>query len=298
MKTLVLDCNYLCHRASHSTGSLKNGNVDTGVIYGFLNALIDTCETFQTHKVLFIWDSKGSIRKEYFPAYKEKRHKDKTPEEKIQAKACYAQIDLLRKKILPKLGFNNHFLQEGLEGDDVMASMIFDERYKNKEFIIVGNDKDLYQLLSSHCTMWVPGKGMYTVKTLKEQFGVSPEEWKRVKSIGGCSSDEVPGIANPNPAKPENKVRNIAEGTAVNYLLGKLGEHTQAFKNITSKAGKKKEKFNELLVFLPHPETNTFDIEKDKGSVKKFKKLCKKYEFKVFLKERMDEWERLLEGGY
>jgi len=146
--------------------------------------------------------------------------------------------------------------------------------------------------------MYVPGKGMYTVKKLKEEYGVSPEEWKRVKSIGGCSSDEVPGIANPNPDKPEQKVRNIAEGTAVNYLTGKLGEHTQAFKNITSKAGKKKEKFNELLVFLPHPATGTFDIKKDKCSVKKFKKLCKNYGFKSFLKERMDEWERLLKEGY
>lgn len=298
MKTLILDCNYLCHRASHSTGNLKSGNINTGVIYGFLEALINTCETFSTDQVLFIWDSRGSIRKKYFPAYKEKRHKDKSPEEKLQAKACYQQIDLLRTKILPKLGFVNHFLQEDLEGDDVMASIVFDERYKHKEFIIVGNDKDLYQLLSSHCTMWVPGKGMYTVKTLKEEFGVSPEEWIRVKSIGGCSSDEVPGIANPNPSKPENKVRNIGEGTAVRYLKGELGEHTQAFKNITSKVGKAKEKFNELLVKLPHPMTGEFFIQEDKCSVKKFKKLCKKYEFKRFLKERMDEWERLLEGGY
>ncbi|GAH13180.1 unnamed protein product, partial [marine sediment metagenome] len=39
-KWLILDCNYLCHRAAHSTRDLSYKGVATGVIYGFLRDVL------------------------------------------------------------------------------------------------------------------------------------------------------------------------------------------------------------------------------------------------------------------
>ena len=88
-KYLLLDCDYLCHRALHSTGGLSYHGSATGVIYGFLKSLSGFQDLFNTSNFIFCWDSptKHLHRKTLYPEYKENRDWDKkTPEEQVSDK--------------------------------------------------------------------------------------------------------------------------------------------------------------------------------------------------------------------
>jgi len=139
MKYILFDCSFLCHRARFTTGALDNG-----VIFGFLSSVIDICEAFECYNPIFIWDSKKSHRKKIFPYYKKKRRKDLTPEELLELKECFRQMDVLRSEIIPDMGFKNSFRQTGLEGDDLIAKIVLDMNNSKHRFIIVSSDQDLY----------------------------------------------------------------------------------------------------------------------------------------------------------
>ena len=82
-KYLLLDCNYLCHRAKHSTGDLSYGGDATGVIYGFLKSLSGFQDFFNTSNFVFCWDSNTSKRKEIYPEYKANRENKEYTDEEI-----------------------------------------------------------------------------------------------------------------------------------------------------------------------------------------------------------------------
>jgi len=70
MKHIILDCNYLCHRAKHIFGDLTYDGNATGVIYGFLKSLSAFQDLFNTSNFVFCFDSRTSKRKEIYPNIK------------------------------------------------------------------------------------------------------------------------------------------------------------------------------------------------------------------------------------
>ena len=141
-KWLILDCNFLCHRAKHSMGGLSHGNTPTGIIYGFLKSIQSFQDQFDTKHIIFCWDSKTSKRQEIFPAYKKKRadrYKDLTKQEIKFEKEFRYQMKMLRTKYLKLIGYKNNFVQPGYEGDDIMASITLNLKM-NDEAILITSD--------------------------------------------------------------------------------------------------------------------------------------------------------------
>ena len=94
---LILDCNYLAHRAKHVFGDLSHEGSMTGVIYGFLKDLLILSERFNTQRFIFCWDSKSSKREKIYPLYKANRKAiEYTKEEQEFYKAFQNQMYLLR----------------------------------------------------------------------------------------------------------------------------------------------------------------------------------------------------------
>ncbi len=191
MKILVIDANCLAHLAKHSKKGLTYGEMETGVIFGFLEQIKILANKFKTNKFIFCWDSKKSKRKELYPEYKSHRHKDKTELERIEDNLAFKQFYDLRTSILPKLGFKNIYIQTGYEADDLIASIV----KKNKEdYIVVSTDDDLLQLLD-YCNIYNPKtKKLENIATFTEEYGITPDMWSGIKSIAGCTSDNVKGV--------------------------------------------------------------------------------------------------------
>lgn len=266
MKTwLVLDGNNLAHRAYHSTGMLSFGENPTGVYYGFLREVISLSHQHNTNNFVFCFDCGKSKRCKLFPEYKEKRHKDKTQEEQEQYIILRKQIQKLRRRILPEIGFNNVFWEKGYEADDLIASFVKHNLDPKDTAIIVSGDHDLYQVLSKkRVIIWKSQQKVpYTEKCLAKEFnGIEPSRWHCVKAISGCSSDGIPGI------------KGVGEIKASQYLTGLLTKG-KAFEAIET--NQELINRNLELVKLPFPNTPKLVLKKDEVTVKKWKVFLKTY---------------------
>jgi len=263
-KYLLLDCNYLCHRARWSTGYLSYEGDATGVIYGFLKSLSSFQDIFNTSNFVFCWDSNTSKRKEIYPEYKANREKKEyTDEEQKFNRAFRRQMKKLRTTYLSIIGFRNVFIQRGYEADDVIASI---SRWLGRldEAIIISSDEDLYQCIEGNISFYNPRTSKtLTLQSFKKQYGIEPVLWGMVKSIGGCTTDNVKGV------------RGVGEKRAIDFLLSRLNPNSKAYKNITSPEGNDISDNNQELVVLPMKGTQRFKLRRDNLSEQGWRQVTK-----------------------
>lgn len=253
-KWLVIDANGLAWRAFHSTGGLSYNNVPTGVAYGLLGEVLRLQGQFNPKKGFVFCFDKGPLKrsaicKEYkYERYK--RSKEATGELLEKLNRVRQEIERLRTELLPLAGYRNVYSQEGMEADDIIASVCLNLD-SNDRAIIVSSDKDMFQLLSKRVSVWRPReKELWTSKKFRETYGIKPKSWITVKSLAGCSSDEVKGI------------RGVGELTAIKYLRGELKGIKLDY--ILSKAGKRTLKRNWPLIALPYEGCKQFKPKRDK----------------------------------
>ena len=265
---LLLDSNFLTHRALHSMGQLSHNDIKIGTIYGFLRDVVGFQELFDTTNVAFCWDYGLGIRKEMYPPYKAKRDARKaalTGTELAMHQEFHAQVDKLRDRYLPKLGYSNVFFKEGYESDDIIASLC--ATLQGKEIIIITADKDLWQCLGPDVRQYNPTtKQTTTAELFRQTWGIEPDQWADVLSIAGCNTDEVAGLA------------GIGKLTAAKYLRDELKPGTK-LAAIDCRNGSKVWRRNLGLTRLPLAGVGTFTLQPDTVSVAKWQALCDKLGF-------------------
>ena len=220
---------------------------------------------------VFAWDHKKKVRKLINKTYKEGRKSPLTKDD-------IEQFNILRKDVLPGIGFQNNFISNGLEADDIIAMVT--KLYKGKK-MIVSSDTDLYQLLDEDTSMYKSTrKEIYTSKDFEEEWDIKSTLWPLVKAIAGCATDNVAGIT-----------KGLGEKTAIKFLKReKINEKIR--KEICTK-GKEIVKKNLRLVLLPFDGIiNPYFVKPDKLSIDAFELICTEYGFKVFLKDRV-EWKQI-----
>lgn len=275
MKTwLFIDCDYLCHRALHSTGGLQFNEQSTGTLYGFLSAILKLESDFATSNLVFCFDFHGKAkRREIFPEYKLKREQEKQAlvgDERKHYLGFCNQRDMLRKEILPELGYRNVFYQKGYEADDMIA-MACEALPADERAHIVSHDNDLYQLLEHKRVLQylLPKQQFYTEVTLSHEYAIGPNEWPRVKAIAGDAGDEIPGVYGVGPK------------TAAKYVCGlrcrdKIEQDIKAAEDIIRR--------NLQLVTLPFPGAQPVTLEtKEERSAKKWRQVATKFGMKSLL---------------
>ena len=283
MKCLIIDSNYLCHATYHSMPKLAFKSRSTGVLFGFLKRIIALASQFPEHKIVFVWDTVDSIRKEVYPDYKKvraSRDQSMTDEDKRNKRKFQGQVSEIRDVMLPDLGFKHIYSQLGYEADDLMASI----KNNNKDYkiILVTTDQDMYQLIDHNCMMYNPAtKSLQTINTFAEEFGCHPALWGDAKAIAGCSTDNVKGVA------------GVAEKTAIKYLTRKLNPKSKKYKDI--EANKDITEENKSLVMLPLDGTMAIDISSDGDTNRhKFIKVCENYGFKSLITEKnLNKWDKI-----
>ena len=278
---LLIDSHYLGYQALYTQEGLSYHDIQTGVLYGFLARVLSLGQFFKTNNLIFCWDSKTSLRKKAFEGYKQKRQDNRTEEQKEKIRIAHKQFTLLRREILPAMGFRNCLIQKGLEADDVIAKTA---EVELGDKIIVSADEDFYQCLAPNLRIWNPSKKrIMTLRKFSDSYGITPKQWIMVKQIAGCSSDCVPGV------------RGIGEVFAIRYIRHTLPPHTKRYKSI--KANEETIARNAGLVTLPHPKTKRQQIQATTFSSSGFKRVCKKYGFHSFLQpEQYKAWLDFMSG--
>lgn len=268
MKIMIIDGSALCHMMFHALPSMSFEGVNTSIIFGFLTKLLHYQQKFDADRIVFAWDSKKSKREEIFPEYKRVRkeaREKQTEEEKELAKPIKVQFSLIRKEILPDLGFSNIFYQDGYEGDDIIASVC--KNYKEREIIIISSDSDLYQLITERHLMFnIRNRVMITEEAIFNTYGIYPHKFADMKGISGCITDNVPGVP------------GIGDKTAIKYLCGDLKRTSKTYQNIVN-SSELIEKTRKLVV-LPFEGVDSFVVKPDTCTLEKWQEVIKSYGFK------------------
>ena len=258
---ILIDSGCIGARAVFTMGDLSYNEAPTGVVYGFLKEIQTIATEYKTNDIMFFWDSKRSFRKDVFPEYKEKRSDNRTKKEKEIWSIAFEQYEELKNKILPSIGWTNHFLVNGLEADDLLHQAAT-QLSKDHNVIMVTSDQDMYQSLNN-CIIYNPStRKEYDRLDLLNKRGVTPEEWVRVKTLAGCTSDEIPGIP------------GVGEKTAIKFILHNLKRTHKTYNAIISGAWTKVLERNKKLVTLPYEGTPTLEFWENEFSMENFIDVC------------------------
>jgi DNA polymerase I len=269
---LLLDVNYLAHRAMHSTGGLKWAGQATGVTYGIFRDVLQMQEQFGAAHVVFCFDHGYGIRKQMLKEYKSDRAAKKrsmSEDQLLAYKLLEKEIVGLKESILPYLGYENVLYQDGYEADDMIAMWCKVNRDEGN-VIVVTADKDMLQILDRDVCLYNPtSKKVTTQQSFYDEWKLNPKEWAAVKAVAGCSTDQVPGVP------------GVGEKTAAIYFRGEMADkHAKAHKAIDDWIESGNFDKSLKLVKLPLDGCKAVKAVKDKVDLARWKKLCDKLSMK------------------
>ncbi len=198
---LLVDGSSFLYRAFHALPDLRNAEGEpTGAVYGMVGMLRRLRSDSKlgggaTHGAM-VFDAPGkTFRDDWYPQYKANRAP--MPEDLVR------QIPVIHE-IVRALGWPLLMI-EGIEADDVIATLASRAHDKGMRTIIATGDKDLAQLVSDHVTLintMTPRGGAperLDRAAVVEKFGVPPERIVDWLSLVGDTVDNVPGVEKVGP---------------------------------------------------------------------------------------------------
>jgi len=192
-KTLLLvDGSSYLYRAFHALPELKSpGGEPTGAIYGVLNMLRRLAADYKAEARACVFDARGpTFRDAEYPAYKANR----PPMDESLA----AQIEPL-KAACAALGWPV-LAVEGVEADDVIATLAEHARRAGWRTVISTGDKDLAQLVDERVTLVNTMSGeKLDPEGVRQKFGVAPAQIVDYLALTGDAVDNVPGVEKVGP---------------------------------------------------------------------------------------------------
>lgn len=187
---LLVDGHSLLYRAFFVLPAMRTANgFPTSGWYGFLRMLTRAWADFHPSALVVTLDKGKPFRAVSYPAYKATRQK--TPEDlSLQLEGFESFLQRLK---IPYLA------REGMEADDLIASLATDYQKKGWKILILTGDKDLLQLLAEGIQVVVTRKGVTDVEVYDEQrflteFGFSAGNLVDYKALIGDASDNIPGV--------------------------------------------------------------------------------------------------------
>jgi len=222
-KTLLLvDGSSYLYRAFHALPELRNAKGEpTGAIYGVLNMLRKLGTDYKAQARACVFDSKGkTFRDEAYPQYKATR--TAMPDD------LSAQAEPLRRAV-EDIGWPV-LVVDGVEADDVIATLAEQARTRGWRTVISTGDKDLTQLVDAR-TLWVNtmSNEKLDVEGVKQKFGVPPERIVDYLALVGDAIDNIPGVDGVGPGfaskwiKQYGSLDNIIERSS--EISGTRGEN-------------------------------------------------------------------------
>ena len=187
-RIFVIDGSSYLYRAFHAMPPLSTSSGQpTGAVKGVTNMLMNLKKDSEGSPIIVVFDAKGkTFRNDIYSEYKANR--PPMPDE------LRLQLDPV-KSICKAIGFPLVEI-EGVEADDVIATiarMAKDAKYK---CVVSSLDKDLMQLVEDPDTtlMNTMKHEIFDEKKVFEKFGVKPNQIRDMLALVGDSSDNIPGV--------------------------------------------------------------------------------------------------------
>ena len=213
------------YRAFHAMPDLRNAQGEpTGAIYGVVNMLRKLAHDYHPQYAACVFDVRGkTFREELYPEYK--AHRPSMPEDlSLQVLAIH---DIVKAMGWPVIGI------EGVEADDVIATMAEMAEKQGWKTIISTGDKDLAQLVTDQTTLinTMSSETLDPAGVIKK-FGVRPDQIVDYLMLVGDAVDNVPGV---NKVGPKTAVKWLDQYASVDAIVahaqdikGAVGEYLRA----------------------------------------------------------------------
>ncbi|GAA2917473.1 DNA polymerase-1 [Microbacterium keratanolyticum] len=279
---MVVDGHSLAYRAFFALpveNFTTKDNQHTNAIYGFLSMLVNLIKAEQpTHLAIAFDTSRHSFRTDEYPEYKATR--SETPSE-FKGQIPLLQ-DCLAAMSIPVL------TKEGIEADDILATLSVQGAEQGYEVLIVSGDRDTIQLVNDDVTLLYPSvQGVSQLKrydpvAVQERYGVRPEQYPDIAALVGETSDNLPGVP------------KVGEKTAVKWLtqfgsLDELLERAEEIKGVVGgnlrehmDAVRRNRKLNRLLTDVDLPVAPA-DLESRPIDAQAVRDIFARLEFRTLL---------------
>ena len=174
--------------------------------------------------IAVVFDSKSkNFRHQLYPAYKANR--TVMPNDlQVQIQPLFTTIRALGLPLI---------VVEGVEADDVIATLATQAQQHNMPVLISTGDKDLAQLVNAQVTLInTMSQQILDIAGVKDKFGVTPKQMIDYLALVGDSSDNIPGVPKVGPKTAaswltqyhslDNLIKNA------DNISGKVGENLRA----------------------------------------------------------------------
>mgnify|MGYP001133344647 CR=1 FL=1 len=188
----VVDISGYVFRAYHALPPLNSPRGEpTHAVLGVTSMLLKLIAEKRPALLAVAMDSRTkSFRHELDPAYKANR--PPAPPDLQQ------QMERVRE-VVEAHGIAI-FQQEGMEADDIIASLVRQARGRDLSVVMVSADKDLLQLVGDRVFMLDSMRDkLYGRAETRAKLGVDPEQVRDLLALVGDSSDNVPGVPSVGP---------------------------------------------------------------------------------------------------
>jgi DNA polymerase-1 len=222
---VLIDGSSYLYRAFHALPPLSNSSGEpTGAVLGVLNMLLKFMNEQHPTRIAVVFDASGkTFRDELFSEYK--AHRAPMPND------LRAQVEplltILRAQGLPVLRI------EGVEADDVIATLACRAASEGHRVLISTGDKDMAQLVNESITLINTMSNTSLDRAgVKAKFDVYPEQIIDYLALVGDTSDNIPGIPK---VGPKTAAKWLAQHGTLDQLIanaasieGKIGENLRA----------------------------------------------------------------------
>src|ERR1700710_2234360 len=187
----LIDGNSLAYRAFFALPEsiATSDGRPTNAIFGFASMLVKILTDYGQVPTVVVWDAGMSGRKEISADYKAQR--------KSRPDLLKLQWPHLRP-LVEAFGYRNISI-EGLEADDVIATLAEQAKQRGIPVMIVSGDRDAYQLVEDGVRIMTTSRGVTDTKVYDRQgvidrYGIPPELAPDFIGLKGDTSDNIPGV--------------------------------------------------------------------------------------------------------
>ncbi|MBL38156.1 MAG: DNA polymerase I [Xanthomonadales bacterium] len=221
-KLCLIDGSSYLYRAFHALPSLTSGEgLPTGAVFGVANMVRRLIEQHRPDYLAVIFDAPGkNFRHDAFADYKANR-----PPMPDDLRAQLAPLD----ELIDALGVRRVRV-DGVEADDVIATLARRAQHEELPVLISSGDKDLAQLVGDGVVLEDSmQEKRYDPDAVVDKFGVGPELVGDLLALTGDTSDNIPGVEKVGPKTAAKWLNQYGSLDSViehaDEIGGKIGEN-------------------------------------------------------------------------
>ena len=299
----IIDGSSYIYRAFHAMPPLTTSSGrPTGAIKGVSNMMMNIRNENDGSSIITVFDAKGkTFRSDIYSEYKANR--PPMPDE------LRLQLDPI-KSICKAIGFPIVEV-EGVEADDVIATIVKIAKEEGYSCVISSLDKDLMQLVEDPIVSMINTmtNKKFNEKDVIEKFGVKPNQIRDMLALVGDSSDNIPGVpkvGQKTAAKWLNEFGDLEsikenassiKGVVGENLRNSLNDLDRNIKLVSLKQDVDiQQQFIDLLTLNPDDEElnkifSELEFATPKNSEEKIKQQKKKSKYETVLSEKsLEKW--------